>query len=248
MLLSLLFICSMMPGVVQTSIAQEQSGRNGIYLSAYYGIHWPAGDLADRFGHNFAAGAGLELLKNQKWVYGIEGQFLFGKEVNENVAGGIVDDRGILINASYNLADIDVKERGVHIFGKVGRIHDFWGEDNISGIKWTFGVGYLQHKIRLKDSQNAVPFFEDDYIKGFDRLTAGISLTQFVGYQYLDHRGRLNLFCGAELTEAFTKSQRGLSYSTKTIDDDARLDLLVGFKAGIQITIKSFRPQEDIWY
>ncbi len=191
--------------------SEEQDFGTGIYLGATYGVHWPGADLADRFGRNFALGGNLEVVKGQKWIFGLEGHFLFGNEVNENVAGGLVDDRGILINSAFSIADIDSKERGLHFLAKAGQIYDLWNEEHISGIKWSFGVGFLQHKIRLRDAQQAVPYFEDDYVKGYDRLTNGFALTQFIGYQYLDQRGRLNFYLGGEVTEAFTKNRRGLS-------------------------------------
>jgi len=227
---------------------EESEIFDGIYLGFQYGAYIPAGDLADRFGNNFGLGANIEVLKNKKWVYGVEGQFHFGRNVQESVAGELVDERGVLINTSFNLADVDVRERGIHIFGKFGRVHDLWHETSISGIKWTFGVGYLQHKIRLKDADQAVPYFDDPYVRGYDRLTAGFSLDQFVGYQYLDRNGRLNVYVGLEFIEAFTKSQRGLNYNTKIVDDQSRVDILMGAKIGLQITIRSYKDKDDIWY
>ncbi len=228
--------------------SEDTNPTNGLYLGMFYGIHWPGADMADRFGQNFSIGGNFEFLADQKWIYGVEGQFLFGNEVKENVAGEIVDDKGRLIDANYQIAEIDVKERGINLFAKFGRIHDLWSERNISGIKWTVGAGWAQHKIRLKDSSGSVPFFNDDYIKGYDRLSGGFALTEFLGYQYLEERGRLNLFIGTELTQAFTKNQRGYNYSTKEFDTESRFDLLIGLKAGIQITIKTYRDPVDIWY
>ena len=227
---------------------QNQERDNGYYLGVFYGLHWPAGDLVDRFGQNFSLGGSAELIKNLKWIMAVEGQFIFGNEVKENIAGGIVTETGRLISPNYSLAEVDVKERGFQFQVKFGRIHDLWNEKNISGIKWTIAPGWIQHKIRLKDATGNVPFFNDDYVKGYDRLTNGFSLSEFVGYQYLEERGRLNLFIGAELTQAFTKNRRGLSYNTREVENESRLDLLFGLKAGLQITIRTFRDPGEIWY
>lgn len=249
----LLLTCLVLTCMFQSSLvmAQEEDeglAGNGLYIGVFYGINWPGGDLADRFGNNFSVGGNFEYFYKQKWVFGFEGQFLFGNEVKENVAGELVDVQGRLINTAPSIASIDVKERGIHFMGKIGRMHDLWSDEHVSGIKWTLGFGYLQHKIRLADSQEAVPFFEGDYIAGYDRLTGGFALTQFAGYQYLNRQGRLNAYVGVEVTEAFTKSQRGLSYNTKIVDDASRFDLLFGLKAGINITIKGYRDKDDIWY
>ena len=227
---------------------QTEERSNGYYLGVFYGTHWPGGDLADRFGRNFSLGGSLDLIKGQKWLIGVEGQFLFGKDVKENIAGGIVTDRGRLISPAYSIAEVDVRERGVQFQVKFGRIHDLFSEKNISGIKWTVAPGWLQHKIRLTDATGTVPFFNDEYVKGYDRLTNGFSISEFIGYQYLEERGRLNLFIGAEFTQAFTQNRRGLSYNTRMADDASRVDLLFGFKAGIQITLRTFRDPGEIWY
>ena len=244
----LFFIIFSLSCATSNVIAQEGSSGNGLYMGVFYGLHAPAGDMADRFGKNFTLGGNFELFVNQKWIVGLEGQFIFGKKVKENVLGGIITNDGTLINTSFTLADIDIKERGMNIFAKIGRIHDFWSDQSISGLKWTIGAGWLQHKIRLDDSQNAIPYFEDPYIKGYDRLSNGLAFTEFLGYQYLDGRGRLNIFIGAEFTEAFTKNRRRLSYNTNTQDDESRFDMLVGLKLGVQITIKRFKDPDEIWY
>jgi hypothetical protein len=228
--------------------AQQDPTADGVYLGIFYGYQVPVGDLADRFGRNSSLGGNLEFFVNQKWIIGVEGQFIFGPKVKENVLGGLVTSDGTLINTSFTLADVDIKERGFNLMAKFGRIHDLWSPRHISGIKWTIGAGWLQHKIRLKDSQNAIPYFEDPYIKGYDRLTNGLALTQFLGYQYLDDAGRLNVFFGAELTEAITKNRRGLNYNTNTLDEQSRFDMLAGLKFGIQITINRFKEPGEIWY
>ena len=178
----------------------------------------------------------------------MEGQFVFGNNVKESVFGGLVTDQGYIIGTNFALADIDIRERGINAFAKVGRVHDLWNEENISGIKWTIGVGYFQHKIRLAEGLNAVPFFEDPYVRGFDRLTNGVGITQFLGYQYLDARGRLNFFIGLEATEAFTQDRRKLNYNTRSVPKESRFDMMIGAKVGFQITIRRFQNPEEIWY
>ena len=246
-LIAIFILLSSLSTLAQEEPAESISG-NGAYLGVFYGVQWSAGDLSDRFGSNSSVGATFEVFKNQKWIFGVEGQFLFGNEIKEDVFGGIVTDQGHIINSNYGIADIDIKERGINIFAKVGRIHDLWSEQHVSGFKWTIGAGFLQHKIRLKDAQDAVPFFNDDYIKGYDRLTNGFALTEFLGYQFLDVKGGLNFFIGAEFVQGFTKDRRGLNYNTGVEIDDSRFDMLIGLKAGMQITIKGFQPADEIWY
>lgn len=228
--------------------AQNQVKSNGIYLGAGYGIQLPVGELSDRFGSNNMLAGQIDLINSDLWVFSTSFNYMFGSNINEAIAGGLVDDQGRLINTALDIAEIDVKERGFAAFARVGRIMDLWSESNISGLKWSVGVGFLQHKVKLADSQNAVPYFEDKYVRGYDRLTNGLALSQFIGYQFLDNRGRLNFYGGFEAIEGFTKNRRGYNYNTRSTDDGSRLDMLLGFKVGIQITIKSFKDQEDVWY
>lgn len=233
---------------LQAVESHAQAERKGIYLGAGYGFQWPAGDIADRFGANSILTGNVEMINEKLWVFGTSFNYMFGNNINEAIAGGLVDGQGRLINTASDIADVDVKQRGFAAFMQAGRILDLWSERHISGIKWSLGVGFLQHKVRLADSQNAVPYFEKPYVKGYDRLTNGVAVSQFIGYQFFDNRGRLNFFAGLEAIEGFTKNRRGLNYNTREAIDKGQFDMLFGFKAGIQITIKSIKDQEDIWY
>ena len=226
----------------------EKPIGNGIYLGVFYGLHSPGGDLSDRFGGNFSVGGNLEMVKNKKWIYGVEGQFLFGKKVKENVFGGLVTNDGHIIGTNSTLADISIKQRGINLFGKFGRMHDLWSDEHLSGLKWTIGAGFFQHQIRLTEGQGTVPFIEGNYAKGYDRLSNGFGLTEFIGYQFFDGRGRLNFFFGGEFTQAFTKDRRGLNYNTREPVTESRFDMLVGLKIGMQVTIKQFKSPDEIWY
>lgn len=241
----LIFCCLTWVGIGEV---QTQNSRTGIYLGAGYGIQWPVGDMADRFGSNQMLTGQVDIVNEQLWVFGTSVNYMYGSNINDAIAGGLVDDRGRLINTALDIAEIDVKERGLAAFVHGGRILDLWSERNISGIRWSVGVGYLQHKVKLADAQNAVPYFEEPYVKGYDRFTNGFALSQFVGYQFLDNRGRLNIYGGLEAIEAMTKNRRGYNYNTRMTDDESRFDMLVGLKVGIQITIRSFKDREDIWY
>jgi hypothetical protein len=96
----------------------------------------------------------------------------------------------------------------------------------------TIGAGLLQHKIRIEVQDNNVPQLDGDYRKGYDRLTNGLALTEFVGYLHCGNNRLINFFAGIELTQAFTKSRRDWDFSTMRKDDSNRMDLLFGIKVG----------------
>jgi hypothetical protein len=79
------------------------------------------------------------------------------------------------------------------------------------------------------------------YQKGYDRLTMGPALTQFVGYSYQSNNRYYNFFIGVDFMEAFTKSVRKYNYDTRQADTDQRLDITYGLRVGwlIPIYLKS---------
>jgi hypothetical protein len=244
LLFALLFILSQ----ANPLTAQEEDIANSLYMGVSYNTQWPVGELADRYGRNNAFGVSFDLLLKGKWLVSLDGQFLFGRDIKENTLGNILTSDGALIDKEYELALLDFSERGIHISGRFGKIHDLFHRSHISGIRWTIGLGYLQHKIKLQDDNNAILLFEDDYVKGYDRLSGGLAISEFIGYQFLDERGTLNLFAGLEFTQGLTKNLRKYNYNTMLEDNDIHFDMLVGLRAGIQITIRSFKDPDEITY
>ena len=86
-----------------------------------------------------------------------------------------------------------------------------------------------------------------DYKKGYDRLTNGLTLKQFIGYQHLDPNLRLNFFAGFEFLEGFTRSRRDFDFDTRRKDQTDRLDLLWGFRVGLVLPFY-FSGDRDIFY
>ena len=226
----------------------QEEVSNSMYLGLSYSSQWPSADLGDRFGRSNGIGISSEFLVKGKWTFSLDGQFIFGRNIKENTLGEILTPEGELIDNTFNLALLDITERGYLFTARAGQILDLFHPAHISGLKWTVGAGYFQHKIRYRDDNSAILLFNDDYIKGYDRLSSGLAITEFIGYQFLDERGTLNFFAGLEFAQAFTKNRRKYNYNTRSTDTDLRFDLLISLRAGIQITIRSFKDPDDIIY
>lgn len=84
------------------------------------------------------------------------------------------------------------------------------------------GVGILQHKIRIEHQDNKIPQLEGDYLKGYDRLSNGLMVHQFVGYFHMSNNRLINFFVGAEAWQGFTKNRRDLNFDTKMHDDKTK--------------------------
>jgi hypothetical protein len=111
----------------------------------------------------------------------------------------------------------------------VGKIFTF--KQKRSGIRLTLGAGWLSHKIRIQDDKSSVTELTGDYIKGYDRLTAGLGLQQFIGWQHLAANRRANWMLGFEFGQAFTNTRRDWDFTERRKLDQKRVDLRFGIRA-----------------
>ena len=234
-ILFLIGLVSIMFGI--RANAQELSLTDAPVIAVNFGFssQFPIGELSERFGRNTNLGLGVDYISEKtNWIFGLEGHFLFGGNVKENVISGLRTVDGALIGNDRNFADIQLGQRGFYIGGLVGKLFSLSDFNKRSGIRFTIGTGLLQHKIRIqRDPEREVPQITGDYAKGYDRLTNGLAFNEFLGYQLLSKNRRLNFYFGAEFTQAFTRSRRTFDFDRMAADTEDRLDLLIGVRLGI---------------
>ncbi len=205
----------------------------------------PSGNLDERFGNNFNIGGVIQWKSKKNLLYGFEGQFLFGNTVHEsNILDGLTTDQGGLISAQGNYADVILYERGFKFELKAGKIFPVVGPNKNSGLLFSLGSGLLQHKIRIENQGSSIPAIEDDYKKGYDRLTNGLSLTAFAGYINFSNNRMVNFYIGLEMTEAFTQNRRSFNFDTREQDLTKRNDVLIGLRFGWNIPIYKRSPKQ----
>lgn len=213
------------------------------------GVHFagdlPQGDLAQRFGPNFSAGISFLYKSKKNWLFGAEGSYFFGRNVKEDVVKSMRTPDGFVIDNEGYPADLRLTERGWNIYLVVGKIFSKVGGHNPNcGLMAWAGPGYMQHKIKLYDANQKIAAIKGDLKKGYDRLSGGPALTQFVGWSYLSNRKLVNFYFGVELFEGFTKSYRIHNYDTGLDDTKKRFDMQVGFRAGWYLPIYKRVPKE----
>lgn len=235
-------------GLANISQAQQSVSDSVIgvvLIDVTYTLQSPGGDLSDRFGLNSAVGGSFYYKTKSNWLIGASGNFMFGSDVKERtMLDGFRDENGGILGTTGLYANVLLYQRGFNLEARVGKIFPWFGPNPNSGIMVTAGVGFLQHKIRFEDSVEEVPLLLDDNAKGYDRLTNGLMISQFIGYRYLGNRRLMNFIAGIEVMEAFTRNRRQFNYDTRSEDNESRLDLLYGFRIGFTLPLYKRVPKE----
>ncbi|CAN5259996.1 hypothetical protein BH09BAC1_BH09BAC1_27220 [soil metagenome] len=206
-------------------------------ISPHYSYQLPLADMADRFGGNSAIGGMLGYKNGKNWMFGVEGSYLFSNNVKdfgqlENVSLG----GNVLIRTDGRLESVFLVERGYTVEGFLGKVIAFKKPNVNSGIVLKLGLGTIGHKIRMVADKEYLPQIAGNYQKGYDRLTSGLLVTPFLGYQYMSLNKRINFYAGVELHVGFTKGRQAWNFDTNTPGDARRTDMLIGFKGGYVIT------------
>jgi hypothetical protein len=215
------------------------------HLDVVYSIQIPGGDLVDRFGYFHTIGSAFYVKDRKGFIYGFDGQYQFGDQVKENTISNLLTDRGQLIDGDGEYAALRVFMRGFRFSAQFGKVFsEFLAPNPNSGFKVLIGAGLWQHRIRIEDIQQNAPQIKFPYQKGYDRMTNGFALNQFVGYQYFSDSRLLNFYFGMEFNQGFTQNRRAYNFSEKRKDDVQRIDFSYGFKVGWVIPFYRRAPKE----
>lgn len=244
-----LFILLACPLVLFGQDRQANKGT-GLLPHFNYGVNWTGGDLADRFGQHFNFGAGIDLITpKSNLLFGLHAQFIFGQKVRQDVLAPIRTSDGLIFGNDKSIADIQLRQRGFYVGGSIGKIFSLSETNDRSGIKVQFGLGLWQHKIRIQeDPSRSVPQVEGDFKKGYDRLTNGLALTNFIGYQLLSSDRSINFYVGLENMLGFTQNRRDINFDTQMADTENRIDYTFGVKVGWIVPIYFGKAANEIYY
>lgn len=198
-----------------------------------YSAQLPGGDLVNRFGYNSNVGLSYSMKTRKQWIFSADYSFIFGNQLKETgILDSIRTSSGGIINNNGRFSDVRLYERGFTAVLSFGRLFPVWSPNPNSGFFVKIGAGMMQHKIRIEDIGNLAPQLADDYKKGYDRLTNGFCISQFVGYVFLSNGKLWNFFIGVESFEAFTQSRRSYDYDLMRRDTAKRFDILAGARVG----------------
>lgn len=228
----------------------EESSITAPMVYGAYGFQIPGGDMKDRFGSNSLISPGFQVKLKSNWMFGLEFSYMWGNKVKngDEILQHVLTQDGQVVSTDGTYAIFDLFERGYTIMGHFGRLFNVLAPNPNSGFFVKVGAGYIQHWIRIQIADYEVPWLEDDYAKGYDRLTGGFALSQFVGYLYMGNTRILNFYGGIEFMQSWTKGMRDVNFDTGQKDDSQRLDILNGFRIGWVIPIYKRKPKDYYYY
>jgi len=227
-----------------------QNSKRINLLEFKYGFHLPLGDLADRFGSASDIGITLQSIHAEsRLFFGIEGMYIFGNNVKEDVLAQLRAFDGSIIGIDGLPGDINLKERGFYIGVNAGKIFPTTSNKNkLTGIRAQIGAGLLQHKIRVQDNAETVIALTKEYLPGYDRLTNGPAIHLGLGYHYQSPGNNFHFHIMGDLYGARTASRRDFDFASGQYMDEKRTDLSGGVSIAYVVIISRASKPDNIYY
>ena len=222
--------------------------KDSCYHVTIFGLHvagdLPLGDMGTRFGSDISAGIPFIYKTSKNILLGIEGNYFFSGNVKENPLNYMYTSAGTITDGSGNPGRFRLNERGFTVYGVIGKVFSQFAKNKNSGLMTYLGLGYMQHDINIYDVGKSLPQVFGNLKKGYDRLTGGPSLEQFIGYMYLSRNRLANCYGGFSFQEGFTTGLRGYQYDTMQPDSKRRIDILIGVRLGWMLPLYKKAPKE----
>ncbi len=236
--------------VFNNILAQDTTQKADKITSIHiqYGFHIPGADMKDRYGINQVAGISTSYKTTSNWMLDANFSYIFGGNVkiHDSIFAGIANEDGNIIDGNGQFAELYTYERGYYITLGLSKILPLFSVNKNSGVTIGAGAGFMQHKIRVYNPDNIAPQVCGEYKKGYDYLTNGTALNQFVGYTFFAPKKVYSFKAGFEFVEAFTQGRRDYLFPLRGPDTKKRTEFLYGFK--ILWTIPFKKSSGTVYY
>lgn len=250
-LLSLfLFISAISVTIGQIADNIKKNTNDAGFINIFsYGVDLPGGEMYNKYSFNFRFGISpTYYFYNSNISLGVSADYIFGNKVKNISYSNLLTSDDEIINTSLLLSSLETTERGL-LFGVIfSKIFPFDKQNIRTGLRIDIGPYYLAHWIHFKDALGEIPQLEGDYKKGYDQLTGGPALKEFIGYQYLNQKKRISFIAGFEFYQAYTKNLRLYNFSTATENNKRNFDFLSGIKVGWILPLYKIKNPEEIYY
>lgn len=220
----------------------------GFLIDFSYGVQLPLADMRENFKYNFNLGGKVQYILSNNLAFGLVGDWQFVDDIKTDVVANLREEEGFIIDRFGELSDVQLGQRGFFLGASVSYLIPLFEKNKRSGIEVRFEGGYQQHWVRIEVLGGDIYGLSSKYKKGYDRMTTGLALRQYVGYRHLDKKRLLNFFGGFDLMQAFTRNRRGFNFDTGQEDTRNRIDILVGFRLGLTLPLYIYTPntQDDM--
>jgi hypothetical protein len=246
---ALFFLLTDPQAIAQQTVKKDIASRSATIFKFSYAYQLPGGDMAKRFGGNSAIGFGLMHKFQSNWILFADGRFLFGGKIREDsILNQLKTNNGFLLNSNGQYSTVRLFERGFDTYLSVGKLIPLSPRNKNTGLLIKVGGGFMQHKIRIEDIGGQTPPINNTYKKGYDRLTNGFAMNEFIGYMRMDRYNLVNFFAGLDFTQGYTKNRRDFNFDTRMRDDHQRKDLLYGIQVGMMIAIYHSSPDQEYFF
>jgi len=234
---------------------EHKESRHGFILNGNGGYDFPGGDMAQRFSNSWRIGPALMYKTSSNWMFGAKFDFITGRNVNEDSLMINIRDKYEtynqnlfqFINNDGQRIGVPVYQRGYAVGLTAGKIFNTSKSHPDNGIVALTTVGFMQHKINIFDQGKSIMSLRGNYLKGYDRLSNGIFVEEYIGYMYFSNNKLINFTLGADLLVGFTQGRRDYLYDVMRPDNAKRLDVLMGIRAGWFIPMFK-RNSEDMMF
>ncbi|MBI1837154.1 MAG: hypothetical protein HYR91_07795 [Flavobacteriia bacterium] len=217
------------------------------WVAVHYGGNFTGGDLGLKYGYLNHIGFLAGYKTNKNYFLGFDANFIFGNKVKASgLFDNLVDSYGNITDMNGDIAKVVVSARGFNANITFGKILPILSPNSNSGIFVHGGIGLLAHKLRIETQDQVVPSIELNYKKGYDRLTMGPNIHEFIGYSFLANRGVFNFYGGFYAQQGFTKNMRTVFFDQPDIPVSKKtmIDLQFGIRLGWFVPIYKRLPKE----
>lgn len=226
--------------------ALRSAAPKGFVIDVSYGMQLPLADMTEHFLYSFSIGGAVQYILPNNLMLGLCGDYMFSDEIGRDVLSNIRESEGFLIDKFGRLTDVRLGQRTFFIGASIAYLIPVFKRYKRSGIEIRFESGYFQHWINIEVLGSEVFALSGEYIKGYDRMTSGFAMRQYIGYRHLDKKRLINLFIGVNILEGFTRNRRNVNFDTMLTDDKDRLDVQIGFKLGLSIPFYLYSVASDL--
>ena len=194
-------------------------------------VQSPKGDFEEDFGINSNIGISVGWKNGKNKTFELCYNFIHSSNVkNRSIVSHLLNDQGWIINQYGEENLFLLYHRGGLLSFDFGKVFNSSGTNSNSGIFVRAGIGAMYHKIRIENQENLIPQLSKKYLKYYDRLTAGVLLKQYIGYQYMSENRLVNFTIGIEIIEGFNRGMRDYQIDLMGPYLDQKRDIYLGIR------------------